>query len=107
MNFYCVADEDTVRGFRLAGVEGQAVTSAAAAAAAVESAIARPECGVIIITERVAGLIRPLVDRICLEGERPLMLEIAGPEGALKGRKSLRELVQEAVGLRMEPEKGT
>ena len=34
MNFYCVADEDTVRGFRLAGVEGRVVESPREAASA-------------------------------------------------------------------------
>ena len=28
MRFYCLGDEETVRGFRLAGVDGQVVTSA-------------------------------------------------------------------------------
>ena len=28
MKFYCIADADTVRGFRLAGIAGQVVTTA-------------------------------------------------------------------------------
>ena len=35
MKFYCIADEDTVRGFRLAGVAGQVATDAQHAASAV------------------------------------------------------------------------
>lgn len=106
MKPYCIADEDTVRGFRLAGVSGQAVVSALEAAAAVEAALAQGDCGVLILTEPVAGLVQTLVEQIRFERERPLIVEIPGPEGALPGRKSLREIVQEAVGIRLEPEKG-
>ncbi|MDD5141530.1 MAG: V-type ATP synthase subunit F [Verrucomicrobiales bacterium] len=105
MKFYCIADEDTVRGFRLAGVAGQAVASAPEAAQAVETAMAQRDCAVVILTEIVADGIRPQVERIRFEQQRPLIVEIPGPAGPLPGRKSLRQLAQEAVGIRIE-EKG-
>ena len=37
MNYYCIADEETVRGFRLAGIAGQVVTTAQQAAEAAEN----------------------------------------------------------------------
>lgn len=101
MKFYCIADEDTVRGFRLAGVEGEAVATAAEAQAAVERASRQPHLGVLILTDAVAAEIRPLVDEIRLEREQPLIAEIPGPEGAMPGRKTLRQFVQEAVGIRV------
>lgn len=76
MEFYCIGDEDAVRGFRLAGVDGRAVNGAAGAAEALETAAARPECGVIIISRSAAGLIRAKVDEIKLERSRPLIVEI-------------------------------
>lgn len=106
MKFYCIADEDTVRGFRLAGVAGRAVASAPEAALAVESAAAQPDCAIVILTEKVADGIRPFLERIRFEQERPLVLEIPGLEGPLPGRKSLRQMVQEAVGLHLDLEKG-
>lgn len=107
MKFHCLADEDTVRGFQLAGVPGSAVNSTAEAAAALAAAVARPDCGIIIVTQAIADGIRPLVEQIRFERERPLIVEIAGPAGALPGRKSLRQLVQEAVGLHLDAEKET
>lgn len=101
MTFHCIADEDTVRGFRLAGLAGQVVTTAQQAATAVETAAARADCGIVILTESVASSIRPLVDSIRLERDRPLIVEIPGPEGPLPGRKSLRQFVQEAAGIRV------
>jgi len=91
-----------VRGFRLAGVAGQAVASAPEAAQAIESAAAQPDCAVIILTETVADSIRPQVERIRFEWQRPLLIEIPGPDGPLPGRKRLRQLAQEAVGIKIE-----
>ena len=99
MKFYCIADEDTVRGFRLAGIVTQVAATAEQAQAAIDEATAQPDCGVIIITEKVAAWIRPQVEMIRLTRDRPLIVEIPGPEGPLPGRKSLREFVQEAVGV--------
>ncbi len=102
MTFYCIADEDTVRGFRLAGIAGQGVATAQQATAAVAAAGARPDCAIIILTEGVAASIRPLVDAIRLERDRPLIVVVPGPEGRLPGRKSLHQFVQEAVGIRVD-----
>ncbi len=101
MTFYCIADEDTVRGFRLAGVAGQVVTTAQEAATAFEATAARPDCGIVILTEKVADGIRPQVETFRLERDRPLIVEIPGPKGPQPGRKSLRQFVQEAVGIRV------
>jgi V/A-type H+-transporting ATPase subunit F len=99
VKFYCIADEDTVRGFRLAGVGTQVAATAEEARTAINDVASRPDCGVIIITEKVAAWIRPQVEMIRLERDRLLIVEIPGPEGPLSGRKSLREFVQEAVGV--------
>lgn len=101
MKFFCIADEETVRGFNLAGVAGQVVTTAAQAAAAIEQALAQTDCGIIILTEQVASGMRQQVETFHLDRERPLIVEIPGPEGPLPGRKSLRQFVQEAVGIRV------
>jgi V/A-type H+-transporting ATPase subunit F len=105
MKFHCIADEDTVRGFRLAGVSAEVATTASEATAAVQAATERVDCGVIMLTENIAASIRPLVEQIRSERERPLIVEIPGPEGSTHERKSLRQLVQEAVGIRLEPDK--
>jgi V/A-type H+-transporting ATPase subunit F len=107
VKFYCIADETTVRGFRLAGVDGQVVTTAPQSATAIATLAAQPDCAILILTETVAAGIRPLVDQFRLERSRPLIVEIPGPEGPVAGRKSLRQFVQEAVGMKVGLEKGT
>jgi V/A-type H+/Na+-transporting ATPase subunit F len=99
VKFYCIADEDTVRGLQLAGIEAHVATTAEQARAAIDAAAGRPDCGVLIITEKVADWIRQQVEVIRLTRDRPLIVEIPGPEGPMPGRKSLREFVQEAVGV--------
>jgi len=99
VKFFCIADEDTARGFRLAGIGTQVAETAEEARAALEEITGLPDCGVIIVTEKVADLIRPQVEMVRMERERPLIVEIPGPEGPLPGRKSLREFVEEAVGV--------
>lgn len=107
MKFHCIADEDTVRGFRLAGIEGVAVDTAAEAEQAVRRAAENPDIGILILTDLVAAEIRPLVDDIRVNRSRPLITEIPGPDGPMPGRKTLRQLVQEAVGIRLEQEENT
>ena len=101
MKFFCIADEDTVRGFRLAGIAGQVVSIAEQAAAAVEAATAQADCGIIVLTGKVAAGMRDQLEAIRLARTRPLIVEIPGPEGPLPERKSLRQFVQEAVGIRV------
>jgi V/A-type H+/Na+-transporting ATPase subunit F len=101
MNFRCIADEQTVRGFRLAGIAGQVVTTPSEAAAALRTAAAEPGCGVVILTEETAASLRAQVDAIRFERERPLIVEIPGPHGALPAGKTMRQMVQEAVGIRV------
>lgn len=105
MKFHCIADEDTVRGFRLAGISGQVATTPPAAAAALQSAAAQPDCGIIVLTETIAAFIRPVVDQIRFNREQPLIVVIPGPAGPAQERKSLRLLVQEAIGISLEPAK--
>ena len=101
MKFYCIGDEDTVRGFRLAGIEGYVVSNAQEAETALAAVVRRRNAGVVIITDAVAAEIREQVDAVRLDCERPLLVEIPGPQGPISGRKTLRQLVQEAVGIRI------
>lgn len=99
MKFYCIADEDTARGFRLAGIDTRVAATAEQARNAVDDLAGRLDCGIIIITEAIALWVQPRLEAIRLERDRPLFVEIPGPEGPLPGRKGLRQLVQEAVGV--------
>lgn len=99
MRFVCIGDRDTVTGFRLAGVEARVAETPEEARTVVEEMVGRRDSGIMIITEGVADMIRPEVERLRSGGDRPLIVEIPGPAGPMAGRKSLRQFVQEAVGM--------
>jgi V/A-type H+/Na+-transporting ATPase subunit F len=99
LKIFCIGDEDTVAGFRLAGIESRFATTPEETRAAVEEMAAKPECAIVIVTEELADGIRSEIQQLRIEGERPLIVEIPGPNGARPGRKSLRRFVQEAVGM--------
>lgn len=106
MTFYCIADEDTVRGFSLAGVEGRAVASTQEAIEAFNAATACDGHGIVILTQPVAAWMREQVDTFRLERDRPLLVEIPGPQGPLADRKTLYHLAHSAVGILVDKEKG-
>ncbi len=99
MNYFVIGDEDTVLGFGLVGVAGAAASSADEAQRAFDEALKREGVGIIIITERVAETIRAAVDQYVFTEEFPLIVEIPDRQGKLPGRPSLRELVNDAIGV--------
>lgn len=102
MNVCCIADEETVRGFRLAGIGGQAVSTAEEAAAALARVEAESDCGIVIMTDDVAAGIRWQVDTLRMEKGRPLIVTVPCPLETGGARKSLRQYVQEAVGMSLD-----
>lgn len=85
----------------MTGVPGRAVATSREAEAEIGRAMDDPDLGILIITDVVATEIRPRIDAIRMKTERPLIAEIPGPDGSMKGRKTLRQFVQEAVGIRV------
>ncbi len=57
--------------------------------------------GIIIMTDVVAQGIRRRIEAVRMERIVPLVVEIPGPQGPMPGRKSLRQSVQEAIGIRL------
>ncbi len=88
-------------GFRLVGVEGRVARSLPETRQAFQAAVSTPDVGIIIITERLARDIREQVDRYIYENEFPLVVEIPDRHGPLPGRKSISEMINDAVGLRV------
>ena len=99
MRYFVIGDEDTVLGFRLAGVEGKEARTTAEAEREFDAAIENNEYGIIIITERVAELIRSRVDRFVFAETFPLILEIPDRNGRLDGKPGIREMVNGAIGI--------
>ncbi|MCK4375048.1 MAG: V-type ATP synthase subunit F [Candidatus Brocadiae bacterium] len=108
MDFYVVADEDTVAGFRYVGIPGVVVADAEQAAAELDR-LARSQAELIVITtEQIADTVREKVSAIRFlvpsgaEGREalPLIVEIPGPQGPSEKSPSLMKMIREAVGIR-------
>ena len=100
MRYFIIGDEDAVLGFGLVGVEGTVAGSVAQAREAFSEAIEQSDIGIIIITERAADLIRPQVDQFIFTRNFPLILEIPDRQGPLAGKPGIREMVNQAIGIK-------
>ena len=99
--YHIIGDQDTVLGYRFAGVSGDVVEDAAQAKTAFEAALNDPSVTVLLVTEAVEDMIPELVMRHRMAAKPPYLAvvqDIWGPRG---GRKSLQELINEAVGIRL------
>ena len=107
MQAFCIADEDTVRGFRLAGVPGQAASTAGEAAEALAQARQRAGCGLLIVTGEVCASLGPELAALRAAGDGPLVVEIPGPGGARPATspEGLARLVRSIAGTALEDER--
>jgi len=101
MRYFIIGDEDAVLGFGLVGVEGRDVQNTEQAQEAFTTALEQSDIGIIIITERVADLIRPQVDRFIFTRNFPLIVEIPDRLGPLEGKPGIREMVNQAIGIKL------
>ena len=101
MKYYIIGDEDAVLGFGMVGVQGSSVRTPQEAEEAFKAALADRDIGIVIITERIAELIRPLVDDYMFTEEFPLIVEVPDRQGKVIGKASLREMVNRAIGIKL------
>ncbi|MHC5034928.1 MAG: V-type ATP synthase subunit F [Planctomycetota bacterium] len=100
MDFYVVADEDTVQGFRYVGIPGIVVETPEEAAAELNRLTASEAELIVITTEQIAATAKETVDAIRLKAELPLIVEIPGPLGPTGESPSLLRLIRDAVGIK-------
>jgi len=101
LSLFVIGDEDTVLGFRLAGLPGVVATSADQARAALQDALRRPDLKIVILTERLAWQIREEVDRHLMRVHWPLIIEVPDREGPAPERRSVHDLVRAAIGFKI------
>jgi V/A-type H+-transporting ATPase subunit F len=101
VKLYCIGDEDTVRGFRMAGVHGRVVTTPEDAVKAITETASRNDCALIVVTPDVAAGALETIQELRLERDRPLVVELPVRGRSVSGRKNLRQLAQEALGVQL------
>jgi V/A-type H+-transporting ATPase subunit F len=101
LKFFVIGDEDTVLGFSLAGIEGEAVHNPDETRAALEKAFQREALGIIIISERAANTIRSQVEQYIYKTTFPLIIEIPDRQGPMERKGSIRDMIRAAVGVHL------
>jgi V/A-type H+-transporting ATPase subunit F len=98
MSILVIGDKNSILGFGLVGVAGRTVQSLAEAEAALDEMVGQQEVEIILITEPWATQMADKINHLKMASAQPVILEIPGSEPSPAG-KSLRQLVQEAVGI--------
>lgn len=93
MQLFVIADQSTCLAFSLGGIKSRTVKGREEALAALEFTIDNKEIGLVLITEKIAALVRSEVDKIIYTMHRPLVVEIPDTSGSLADRPSAGELM--------------
>jgi len=101
MKVLVIGHPEAVLGFSLAGVGGQAVTTAEEAGRALDEALASNEVGIILVTQDIAGMLQARVEDLKLHSTIPLVVEIPSPAGVSPDQPSLSEIVLRAIGIKL------
>ena len=101
MKYSIIGDEDTVLGFAIVGVSGKVATNPDEAQRAFGALLQDKETSIIIMTERVADMMRATVDRYLFTESFPLIVEIPDRHGPSPERPGIRELVNAAIGIKI------
>ena len=101
MKYLIIGDEDTALGFGILGIPGKIVTNADEAQRAFQESLDDNQTGIIIITERIADMIRPIVNRYLFTENFPLVVEIPDRNGRTPGRPGIKEMVNTAIGIKL------
>ncbi len=97
-----MGDKQTRLGFGLVGVPGKEITEAEQAHAILDALLDRHDMKLILITADLAAQMRDRIDELRLNRLHPVIVEIPGSQLEQRPR-SLREIVQKIVGIRLSP----
>ena len=101
MKVWVIGSGSAVWGFGLTGVGGDVVTSAEDLSRALDRALAPDDLGILLITDDVAEMDRSRVDKLIMESEQPLVVEIPGPRGPVPGRPSIQQILRRTIGVKV------
>lgn len=93
MKVLVIGDPTTCMAFSLGGIMTRSVTGSVSAREALQAAADNEQVGLILITERVASLVRPEVEVMLDARHLPLVVEIPDDAGPVPGRPTAGELM--------------
>jgi V/A-type H+-transporting ATPase subunit F len=94
-------NHDTLVGMRLAGIDGVVVHGYDETQNAVESALLMKDVAILAITEKAAGLVPDIIQRMREHGDLPIVVEIPDRHGTKRGSDFLTAYVRDAIGVKL------
>jgi V/A-type H+-transporting ATPase subunit F len=97
-----IGDETVVYGFSLLGIDGRIVHSVEEAESALDEVMQADADAIVLITAQWAQAMRPHVDIFKGTSLHPLVLELPTDMSKMGEQATLRTLLQQALGVRLE-----
>jgi len=102
MKAFLISDNiDTQVGMRLAGISGVIVHDRESVLKELDNITKNKQIGIILITEKLASLVREEVKKIKLDLNIPLIVEIPDRHGTARSKDSITKYVKESIGLKI------
>jgi V/A-type H+-transporting ATPase subunit F len=110
VQYFVIGERELVLAFSLVGVKGAVATNRTEAIDVFNRVtgkgdfvsgvpVTEERAKILIITEEVSVMLEEEVTAWQLSGKYPLIVEISGINGRMKGKKSLTETIREAIGI--------
>lgn len=100
MKIWVIGHVDAVLGFALVGIHGESVDSAMSMHQAIDTALANPEIGLVLVTHQCSELVVERITQLKSRIEPPLFLEIPSPKCTNTNGVSYMALAEKAIGIR-------
>jgi V/A-type H+-transporting ATPase subunit F len=102
MKIFLLSDNrDTLVGMRLAGIKGIVTNDQREAERLLENLVKDKETGIIIITEKLALMLRDNINHIKQKMVSPLIVEIPDRHGSRKDADYITGYVRESIGIKI------
>lgn len=100
MSIFVIGDRHTLLGFGLVGVAGKEAADGGEARRILDELLSQDDVDLILVTEDLAAQMREKMDYLRLNLLHPVVVEIPA-SGSEQQPRSLRDLVQKIVGIRL------
>jgi vacuolar-type H+-ATPase subunit F/Vma7 len=99
---YVIGDSDMVTGFRLVGVEGVEANSVDEARQMLDTALARNDLAILIISEELSSQpqLHEIIDKVHHERKDLLIVEIPGSKGKTSA-VHMSDIISKTLGVRV------
>lgn len=102
MKFFVISDNvDTLKGMRLAGIEGIIVHERTELLKTMDIYLADNTLGIILITEILAEMIPARLNELRRTGHLPLVVVIPDRHGTQRSEDSITKYVRDAIGVKI------